>query len=394
MEKKTPKSTYIILASALILGAAIICMILFFPDAIFADTAAQHTIQPEIPTPTEEPEADTTGGIPTVTPASQDALPDEDPSDTYTIENARFGIDGTGKDARTTTDGINTALKWAKSEGYKTVKFTEGAYLIQCNWQDRFIPPTDGILVPSDLTLDLGNSTFIIETNSYPEYAIFGIVNQSNVTIKNGTLIGDRDEHEYAPSPSSPTHEYGFGICISASSNVRIESVTIKNMTGDGIIIEGSYTDLADGGSVSSGIHILDCDISGCRRQGISVVGVQNCEIARNRIYDIAGTAPEYGILVMAQLDYVIDKLSIYENTIYNCAGGAIACNTGTNCDIYSNTCSGNILVVSASHVRIHDNKIQHSFIEVMPASSNVTVENNVLDDNSWIIISEPVSEP
>jgi hypothetical protein len=305
----------------------------------------------------------------------------------YTVQNARFGIDSTGGNARATTDGINAALNWAKEQGYKSIRFEEGTYMIQCNWRNRFLQPTDGIMVPSGLTLDLGTSTFMIEPNNYPEYAIFAVVNVRDVTIKNGTLIGDTDTHVYAPSARSSTHEYGFGICVSASKNVLIQGVTIRKMTGDGIILEGSYSYLSDGGSVSSGVRILDCDISSCRRQGISVVGARDSEIARNKIYDIRGTAPEYGIDVEKELDYVVDKLKIHDNKIYSCAGGAISANNGADYDIYNNDCSGNVIAVFSSFVRIYGNTIRDSWIQVMQSAHDITVEGNNLVGNSWVQI-------
>ena len=394
MQKKKIKLSYIVIAIVLLLSVGLFVVAVFVLGPPDAATTAQGTAQPSeaVQTdslssePTELPQAGLTDGTPSAVPTQQqEPMKTDDSAATYTIENARFDIDSTGKNARATTDGINAALEWAKTQGYETIKFSEGTYIIQCNWNDRFVAPTDGILVPSDITLDLGQSTFIMETNSFPEYAIFGVVNQRNVTIKNGTLIGDLDEHVYSASESSPTHEYGFGICISASRNVLIQGVTIKDMTGDGVIIEGSYSKLADGGSVSSKIRILDCDISNCRRQGISVVGAIDSEIAQNQIYDIAGTAPGYGIAVKSDLDYIIDNLKIYNNQIYNCEGGAIACNTGKNFEIYSNVCSGNICVVFASNVKIYNNVIKNSFIEVMASASNISVEDNTLDENSWV---------
>ena len=158
-------------------------------------------------------------------------------------------------------------------------------------------------------------------------------------------------------------------------------------MIGDGIIVEGSYTRMTDGGSVSSDIRILDCNISLCRRHGISVVGATGGEIAGNKIHDISGTAPGYGIIMRTELDYIIDNFAIHDNTVYDCAGGAISCNTGSNSEVYSNTCNGNILVVSASNIKIHNNTIQNSFIEVMPTACNITVEDNILDETSSIKI-------
>ncbi len=348
----------------------------------------------------EEPQADLSGMMSGASnPAYNSILPvarvpleadgsGEASGTTYTIENARFGIDNTGANARQTTDGINAALNWAKEQGYNTIKFVKGTYMIQCKWRNRFIAPTDGILVPSDLTLDLGGSTFMMEPNDYPEYTIFGIVNQSDVTIKNGTLIGDLDSHVYKPSQASPTHEFGFGICISASRNVLIQGVTISKMTGDGIIVEGSYSKLSDGGSVSSRVRILDCKIFSCRRQGISVIGARDSEIARNEIFNIRGTAPEYGIDLESELDYVIDKIKVHSNKIYDCAGGAITCHSGTNFEVYSNLCIGtNILAVFSSHVKIYNNTVQNSFIHVMSGASNITVTDNILDAQSWIRI-------
>lgn len=342
------------------------------------------------PTPSAEPTPAATdeaqpqaerGGNPTLyVPLDESLL-----SGVYTIENARFGIDSTGGNARATTDGINAALRWAKEQGYTTVKFETGTYMVQCKWRNRFIAPTDGILVPSGLTLDLNGSTFKMEPNSYPEYCIFGIVNAKDVTIKNGKLIGDLDNHVYAKSSASPTHEFGFGVCISASRNVTIRSLTISKMTGDGIIVEGSYTALADGGSVSTKVRLLDNDISNCRRQGISIIGARDSEIAGNRIYNISGTDPQYGIDIEKELDYIVDKLKIHDNVIYNCSGGAISCHSGNDYEVYNNICSGNILAVFSSNIRIFDNTIKDSFINVMEGASNITVENNILEGNSWI---------
>ncbi len=305
----------------------------------------------------------------------------------YTIENARFGIDSNGGNPRATTDGINQALKWAKAEGYTAVKFEKGTYMVQCNWRNRYIAPTDGILVPSGLSLDLNGSTFKMEPNSYPEYTIFGVVDAKNVTIKNGTLIGDLDNHVFARSSSSPTHEYGFGVVISASTNVVVKNLKISKMTGDGIIVEGSYSALADGGRVSTKVKLLNNKIFNCRRQGISVIGMRDSEIAGNEIYGIKGVDPQYGIDIEKELDYVVDKLKIHDNVIYDCSGGAISCHSGTDYEVYNNVVNGNILTVYSTYIKLYNNTVKNSFIQVMRGSSNITVEGNIMEGNSWVQI-------
>lgn len=302
-------------------------------------------------------------------------------ADWYTVDNARFGIDNNGNHARATTDGINAALVWAKEQGYTNIRFPGGTYLIQCTWNNRYIAPTDGIIVPSGLTLDLGDSTFQMETNDYPAYSIFSVVNQSDVTIVGGTLIGDLGTHVFSASAHSSSHEWGFGICISASNNVLIQNVTIKNMTGDGIILEGSYRAMVDGGEVSTDVKIYLCDISNCRRQGISVVGCSNCEIAGNKIYDISGSDPQFGIDIESEFDYVISNLKIHNNTFFHCTGGAISCHDGEYYSVYSNTCIGDsIIAIHCNDVEIYKNSIKSSRIHVYKEASDIRVYSNQLD--------------
>ncbi len=297
----------------------------------------------------------------------------------YTVENERFGIDNEGGNARATTDGINAALRWAQEQGINFIRFERGTYLIRCEWRNRFKAPTDGILVPSGLTLDLGDSEFVIEPNSYPEYTIFGIVGESDVTILGGTLVGDKDSHTYTPSQYSPSHEFGFGICVSAGSNVLIQGVTIRGMTGDGIILEGSYKPMAEGGMVSSRVRILGCNISDCRRQGISVIGAVDSEIAHNRISLIKGTNPQFGIDVEPEMDYIVDNLEIHHNVIAGCAGGAISCHSGANYQAYGNACRGSVLAVKSHNVKIHSNLIEEGLLAVYPEADNIELFGNTL---------------
>ena len=304
----------------------------------------------------------------------------------YTIDNDAFGISSDGQNARATTDGINTALDWASGNGYNKVRLADGTYMIQCKWQNRYIAPTDGILVPSNMSVDLGNAVLKIEPNSYVCSSIISVVDQSNVTITGGTLIGDRGEHTYSYSADSGTHEWGFGVLVSASSNVVVNGVTIRDTTGDGVILTGSYRPISSGGRICSNVSVLNCDISSCRRQGISVIGATDSVIAGNTIYNINGTAPQYGIDVEPEADYRVDNLKIYNNTIYGCTGGAINCNKGSNYEVYNNDCIGNkIIAVRCTNVSIYNNTITNSQIRVMNYSSNVTVTDNTLDSASWI---------
>ncbi|MFZ5975653.1 MAG: right-handed parallel beta-helix repeat-containing protein [Bacillota bacterium] len=308
--------------------------------------------------------------------------------DWYTIDNDRFGIDSTGGHAGRTTDGINAALQWASLAGRNKVRLPKGTYLIRCAWSNPYIMPDDGIKVPSGMTLDLGDATLMIEPNGSPCYCIISVAEKTGVTILGGTLAGDRDSHDYSTDAGLSTHEWGFGIAVAASTDVLIQDVTIRDTTGDGIILEGSYKPLKENGKLSANVRIYHCDISNCRRQGVSVVGATDSIVAGNEIYGINGTPPEYGIDVEPGLDYRADNVKIYDNLIYGCRAGAVSCHSGSNYEVYANRCKSNsIIAVECSNVKIYNNSIESSLIRVYRNASNVQVYDNRLDLLSRLII-------
>ena len=66
---------------------------------------------------------------------------------------------------------------------------------------------------------------------------------------------------------------------------------------------------------------------------------------------------------------------------------GTISCHSGTDYEVYNNVCSGNILTVYSTYIKLYGNTIKDSFIQVMRGSSNITVENNIMEGNSWVQI-------
>src|SRR5690625_3983241 len=97
----------------------------------------------------------------------------------------------------------------------------------------------------SDITFSMSNNTILKkETNGYEEYSVLHVgAGVENVVIQGGTLIGDREHHNYSGKSgdwSSGTHEWGHGINIVGGENITVDNVKIKEFTGDGIYIGGS----------------------------------------------------------------------------------------------------------------------------------------------------------
>ncbi|MDR2680850.1 MAG: right-handed parallel beta-helix repeat-containing protein [Tannerella sp.] len=211
----------------------------------------------------------------------------------YVINNDEFGIRSDRTGARATNDGLNAALKQAKKEGYRTVKLTPGDYLLVAS--GRGYENHGGIFVPSDITFDLTGARLYVEPNAYTEYSLIRLDMVENVTVFGGHLTGDKNEHDYETNPG--THEFGSGIIILSSKNITIRDMRIEQMTGDAI---GMGSVASPGGPnerrMNDNVKILNCDMSHCRRQGISIGHSKNVEIAHNKIYNITGTPPGCGI--------------------------------------------------------------------------------------------------
>ena len=172
-----------------------------------------------------------------------------------------------------------------------------------------FHSDTDASIKLRSNTLCKIDGTIRVMQNNLTGYYLIYLKDVKNVEIKgNGILMGDKDEHIYV---KGSTHEWGHGILISNSSNVKLKGLHFNDFTGDGIGIWDHY-------SPSSNIVIEDCSITNCRRQGISICDavqfiIQNCYIS-----DISGTAPEYAIDVEPDDDeaHICQNGIIKNNTI------------------------------------------------------------------------------
>jgi len=277
--------------------------------------------------------------------------------DVYVINNKEFKISSDRTDAYATTAGINAAIANAKSEGYSKVKLTAGEYLIQCADNGRWVPPTGGIFVPSDMTLDLTGTKIYLEANDDEYYGLIQVDHVKNVTIIGGHLIGDRHQHTYAGNGS---HEYGFGVNIYSSENIVLQDMTIEGMTGDAVHL-GDYGFVkASEETLCKHVRITGCEFYDCRRQGISVVHARDVELDHNTIYNIHGTDPQFGIDVEPEVAHGrwVEDVKIHHNTIRDCKGG-ISFHGGTDMEAYENELEGICLIaIYSQRVRIYKNTV------------------------------------
>ena len=282
------------------------------------------------------------------------------------INNAYFKINSEGKNAKETTKGINNAIEYANIHNIKYIKLSKGTYLI--NGVGKYTEKK-GIILKSNITLDFNGSTIKHETVSDPRYSVITIFEEENVKIVNGIVEGDKTEHDYDSIKS--THEYGYGIELRGAKNVEISNLSIKDLTGDGILIsemeEGFSIYKKD--NISEDININNCNIYENRRQGISVIDAENVKISENEIHDISGTKPAAAIDLEPNLKTEeVRKIKISKNKFYNLQNiYAIKTEGGTyDVDIIKNEINGGLLISSMEEiVKIYQNAIINGKIDI-----------------------------
>lgn len=310
------------------------------------------------------------------------------------INNAYFGIEIEGRDAKSTLEGINKALEYASKNNIKTIKLEKGTYIIDSQKDSKdYHYQEKGITLKSNMKLDLNGSTIKHIENNRISYSLISIIAVDNISISNGILEGDRIKHNYN---NGSTNEFGHGIDLAGGKNIDISNLEIKDMTGDGIYITNKK--IQPDNYNSNNIKIYNCNIHNCRRQGISVIVADGVEIYNNEIHDINGTDPQSCIdLETGGKESKIEHVKIYNNKLYSSKTN-IALQISKNVYeilIYDNEINGKIMTYNAENkIEIYKNIINNGGIVGVLSKNNVEeekyyvkkirVEDNILK-NSYI---------
>lgn len=296
--------------------------------------------------------------------------------DTGLINNEYFSISkGNENAAMQNVEGINNALSYAEKNNINYIKLEEGTYYIKGEGERT---EKKGIIIPSNITLDLNNSIFMHVTSEVKRYTVFAISNVENVKLCNGIIIGDRNSHIYT---NGGTHEWGYGVEIKNSTQVAVENLEIKELTGDGIVVSEK----------SSNIKIINNNIFDCRRQGVTVTQGDNIEIVNNEIHQIKGTNPQSGIDLESDEAGQINNIKISENKIHTIGKKlSIICSIGINkVNISNNYLQGNALVCDSEEIKLNKNVFKNSSIQVYISKSiwntNREVKKLYITENEFL---------
>lgn len=152
----------------------------------------------------------------------------------------------------------------------------------------------------------VNHGTIRIFPNNLQRHYIIWCDRVDNVTIQGGKIIGDRKDH------IGKDGEWGYGICATRATNLKINNVEIEQCWGDCVCL----------GVDNSNVTISNCKLHDSRRQGITIAGRENIKIENCKIYNIYGTEPQSAIDIEPDPNGMITNVCISNVEIKNCKVG------------------------------------------------------------------------
>lgn len=290
----------------------------------------------------------------------------------YVVEPERWGIDSSGQNAVQTTKGFNDALEYAHSESISMIFIPKGLYLIDAVNPNAPRPEYYAGIMPKSNSIIMihPEAVFKVKPNSSWGYACFYIGKEvENLVIYGGTIIGDRDEHDYSVQVKNrESHEWGYGIHVRGAKDVVIDNVTVKDCTGDNIWVSGDGMMNWEGSTFipSRNIHVTNVKLDRARRNNIATDGCLGLIVEKSMITNASGDAnPRLGLDIEGFAENGIKYHHPYEVIVRN---NTFRGNTG---GCMSAEASGKIIIEG----NFFDDRACYGY------GTDVLISNNVFSD-------------
>lgn len=293
-------------------------------------------------------------------------------NDTYFFDAEKEGV---SNDFLANKTIVQNALNKAVDLGYLNFYFLPCDFTIAVgvNSQNNGFISENAINIPSGLNIQLSNDSVIrVQTAGFIGSSLFCFNNVQNSSISGGTLMGDRDTHDYA---IVSTHEWNYLVMVRGSKNITISNMNLLNSTSDGIFVTGKELRTSVNFVESENIEIKNNFISNSRRNNISLVDGNRIIVQNNLITDAGldnsfskGTSPRFGIDIESYRERDIngvlteyervESVIISNNEFLNNINSSVNNYTGFHVEISNNKCDTGIGFSAGNQTKIFGNSI------------------------------------
>lgn len=272
------------------------------------------------------------------------------------------------------TSAIQAAIDALPASG-GTVVIPAGNYMIDA---------ARAIVLRSNMHLQMDDAAQLTAIpNGLKRYHVIKVWRASHVQITGGRIVGERDGHAGAGG------EWGYGLNISGSNDVRVTGLHVSDCWGDGIIVGELGHGL--GAQVSTNVVLDRVFSTNNRRQGLTISLVRGLTVTNSTFSNSNGTAPQAGIDMEPQSPLTASDITITGCTISGNRGTGLEMHKHVagvvikQCTIEDNAGYG-VLGVGPSDLTIADNTVTGNGLAgvVMGGKTrDVKITGNTLDGNS-----------
>jgi parallel beta-helix repeat protein len=303
-----------------------------------------------------------------------------------------FGAKGDGS----TDDcaAINATIAAVAATG-GSVYFPPGTFMIGAGNPYSGSSSDGSIRGKSNVNLELSaGATVKVIGNALSNSTIFNFTNCSNITVRGGTLLGDR--YRRSGGDMTENSQQGMGFWLEGANDIRIIDVTCKEFWGDGIYTKYNATYGANKNLLVRGFKAYDC-----RRQGISlcaVDGVNIINIVIENTNGINGTGPGTGASAGIDLEPELNG-SVFNVNIDNCTfrNNRVGVNAGsatgvglshvsiTNCTFVGHTTYGLRVGQQSQYFTIGHNTFKANTLPgiYVNTATDINISDNISTGNS-----------
>ena len=290
---------------------------------------------------------------------------------TTSVNVMNFGATGNG--VTDDTAAIQAAINALPSTG-GTVVVPNGNYMINA---------LTGISLRSHVRLSLYGAAYLKAIpNNATRYWIVKAWNVNNVEIVGGNIVGERTSHQ------GTTGEWGYGINISAGSNVYVHDITVSNCWGDGIIIGASGS--GSSAVLSTNITLNRVTSSNNRRQGLTITPATQVYVVNSTFTGSNGTAPQAGIDIEPQTQGTTQQVRLENLTLSNNLGNGLEVHANVSGLTLNEVTSENnqgfgVYTGGPSNVTITNSNLSENYlfgVDIGPATNTVQLTGNTIEWN------------
>jgi hypothetical protein len=267
----------------------------------------------------------------------------------------------------------------------------------------NFYASVEAINIPSDFNLVMTDNTIlrVFPPSENLNAALLSIREESNVTIKGGTLYGDRDLRQYSKSNAE---EGSHLFTIRSGKNIVLDGIKFKMGSLGGLNINSTGFSFNNDYDPTNNVTVKNCLFEKNRMMSIAITDGRNIIIDNNTFLDTAqptqfsdGGVVAYAINLepVRKRDEITNELVYYQrvqdvtiknNTEKNSRTGSFNIYVGDNIIIENNNIESVVAWSYASNSKIRNNIFKASTDTTRPAiiasGAGETVFNNEISGN------------